>query len=133
MDQFYGVADSFVFVSGFRGFDVVRCAELYSALPFAIVPQKQPLGVGNAILCAKKLLDDEPFVLCWGDHLVKADMNGLVRNTVWYAEVDDPKRFGVLEIYGDRVVGIEEKPQFPKSNRACAGLYYPTSTVWFLV
>ena len=37
--------------------------------------------------------------------------------------MEDPQRFGVAEVSGDRVVGIEEKPQAPKSNLAVTGLY----------
>jgi glucose-1-phosphate thymidylyltransferase len=124
MDEFNDVADSFVFVSGFKGLDVVRFAELYSVLPFAVVSQGKPIGVGNAILCAKKMLDGEPFMLCWGDHMLRGDLERLDRNTVWYAKVNDPRRFGVLEIKGDRVIGLEEKPEKPKSNCICVGLYY---------
>ena len=35
----------------------------------------------------------------------------------------DPRRYGVAEIEGDRVVGIEEKPKQPKSDLAVTGIY----------
>jgi glucose-1-phosphate thymidylyltransferase len=47
----------------------------------------------------------------------------------WVAlkEVPDPWRYGVAELQGDRIVGIEEKPREPKSHFAVAGIYvYPT-------
>jgi glucose-1-phosphate thymidylyltransferase len=37
--------------------------------------------------------------------------------------VHDPQRYGVAEINGDRIVGIEEKPQNPKSNYCVTGIY----------
>ena len=41
-------------------------------------------------------------------------------------EVHDPDRYGVAELDGERVVGIEEKPPKPKSNLAVVGIYiYP--------
>ena len=46
----------------------------------------------------------------------------------WVAlkQVPDPKRYGVAELRGDRVVSIEEKPARPKSDYAVAGIYiYP--------
>jgi glucose-1-phosphate thymidylyltransferase len=45
-------------------------------------------------------------------------------------EVPDAERFGVAEIRGDYVVGIEEKPQVPKSNYAVIGVYLYDSTVF---
>jgi glucose-1-phosphate thymidylyltransferase len=38
-------------------------------------------------------------------------------------EVEDPERFGVPELDGDKVVRIEEKPSDPKSNYAVVGIY----------
>src|SRR5215471_4162735 len=46
----------------------------------------------------------------------------------WVAlkQVPDPKRYGVAELAGNRIVGIEEKPARPKSDYAVAGIYlYP--------
>jgi glucose-1-phosphate thymidylyltransferase len=46
----------------------------------------------------------------------------------WVAlkQVPDPKRYGVAELSGHRIVSIEEKPQRPKSDYAVAGIYlYP--------
>ena len=39
-------------------------------------------------------------------------------------EVDDPGRYGVAEIAGDRVVRIVEKPKEPKSRLAVTGIYF---------
>jgi glucose-1-phosphate thymidylyltransferase len=46
----------------------------------------------------------------------------------WIAvkRVPDPGRYGVAEMAGERIIGIEEKPRQPKSNHAVAGIYlYP--------
>ena len=45
-------------------------------------------------------------------------------------EVPDAERFGVAEIRGERVVGIEEKPKIPKSNYAVIGAYLYDNTVF---
>ena len=45
-------------------------------------------------------------------------------------EVRDAQRFGVAEIDGDRILGIEEKPAQPKSNYAVTGIYLYDQTVF---
>jgi glucose-1-phosphate thymidylyltransferase len=41
-------------------------------------------------------------------------------------EVHDPQRYGVAEVRGDAILGVEEKPSRPRSNFAVAGIYlYP--------
>ena len=42
----------------------------------------------------------------------------------------DAPRFGVAEIRGNHVVGIEEKPRNPKSNYAVVGIYLYDGTVF---
>ena len=44
-------------------------------------------------------------------------------------EVDDPGRYGVAEISGDRVVKIVEKHKEPKSRLAVTGIYFYDETV----
>jgi glucose-1-phosphate thymidylyltransferase len=48
-------------------------------------------------------------------------------------EVPDPGRYGVAELQGDKVVGIEEKPSDPRSNLAVVGIYiYPPDVFGFI-
>ena len=42
----------------------------------------------------------------------------------------DAERFGVAEIKGDHIVGIEEKPRNPKSNLAVTGFYMYDASVF---
>jgi glucose-1-phosphate thymidylyltransferase len=46
------------------------------------------------------------------------------------AKVKDPSRFGVPEIKGNNIVGVEEKPAKPKSDYAVAGIYLYDSTIF---
>ena len=50
--------------------------------------------------------------------------------TIFAHAVNDPQRYGVVEIDADlRAVAIEEKPEQPKSNLAVTGLYFYDSDV----
>ena len=48
-------------------------------------------------------------------------------------KVDDPERFGVPELDGDKVIQIEEKPSAPKSDYAVTGIYFYDATVFDII
>ena len=48
-------------------------------------------------------------------------------------EVDDPDRFGVAAVEGDRVVSIIEKPSEPETNLAVTGCYMYDSRVFDVI
>jgi len=48
-------------------------------------------------------------------------------------EVDDPQRFGVAVLEGDRVARIEEKPKDPHSRYAVTGVYMYDSSVFDII
>jgi len=52
---------------------------------------------------------------------------------IFLKEVTDAHRFGVAEIKGNKVLGIEEKPKAPKSNLAVTGLYLYDTRVFEII
>ena len=45
----------------------------------------------------------------------------------------EPQRFGVAELTGDKVAGIEEKPKNPKSDYAVTGIYFYDAAVFDII
>ena len=45
----------------------------------------------------------------------------------------NPRSFGVAEIVGDKIIGIEEKPAAPKSKYAVVGLYMYDAAVFDVI
>lgn len=96
--------------------------------------QPTPGGVAQALILAEPFLQGEPCALVLGDNLFYGQ--NLVRQmryafgqkrgaTVFAYSVANPCAYGVLELDTEgQVVGVEEKPEHPKSKLAVTGLYF---------
>ncbi len=95
-------------------------------------------GIAEALGLAEYFAAGEPICVILGDNIIENNVCGAVDNfkrqpsgaKILLKEVIDPQRFGVVEIKGDRVVGIEEKPRSPKSNYAVIGIYLYDASVF---
>jgi glucose-1-phosphate thymidylyltransferase len=96
--------------------------------------QPSPDGLAQAFLIGREFLDGAPSCLVLGDNIFHGQgLGDLLRRanertagaTVFGYWVKDPQRYGVAEFDADgRVVGLEEKPNDPRSNYAVTGLYF---------
>jgi len=88
-------------------------------------------GIAAALGLARYYAAGKCMVVILGDNIIEDDIAGYVEDfrkqergaKILLKEVDDAERFGVAELRGDRVVGIEEKPQRPKTRYAVTGIY----------
>jgi UTP--glucose-1-phosphate uridylyltransferase len=107
--------------------DAVRSTEIGSGKLF-YTRQQQPLGLGHAVWCARKLVGDEPFAVLLPDDVVLAGTPCLQQMVEAYNEVggnivavvDVPRehtsRYGILDVESDdgrlaSVKGLVEKPK----------------------
>ena len=96
--------------------------------------QPHPGGLAQALLIGEAFIDSGPVCLILGDNLFFGyGFTGLVRRaaelssgaTIFGYYVKEPERYGVIDFDASgKVVGLEEKPQSPKSNYAVTGLYF---------
>jgi glucose-1-phosphate thymidylyltransferase len=102
------------------------------------IKQEAPLGLAHAVLVAHDFLGDEDFVMYLGDCFIVGGIAELVEEfrvlrpdaQVLLAAVHDPRQFGVAEFDDTgQVIGLEEKPDRPKSDRALAGVYLFTPAI----
>jgi len=101
----------------------------YGGGPLRVVyaEQKEPQGLGHAIWLAGPEVRGHPALILLGDTIFRADLSQLLAagtSAIGVTEVDDPRRFGVVEVVDGRVRRLVEKPEVPPSRLAIAGVYY---------
>ncbi len=95
-------------------------------------------GIADALRLAEPFMDGERICVILGDNIIEGNIKDAVADfveqpegaKVLLREVEDAERFGVAEIRGGRIVGIEEKPKQPKSHYAVTGLYMYDASVF---
>jgi glucose-1-phosphate thymidylyltransferase len=106
--------------------------ETYPDLKTNFVEQEEPRGLGHAIHLTAPFHrdDDTPLLIILGDTIIEAELSELKdaeTSMIGVREVEDPRRFGVVETDGDQVKSMVEKPDDPPSNMAIVGIYYLTN------
>lgn len=100
---------------------------------FEFMAQLEPRGLADALVVGQKFLQNEKCALILGDNLFHgtglggqlSEYKNLTGAQIFGYQVANPSDYGVIELSTDlRVISIEEKPSFPKSNYAIPGLYF---------
>lgn len=95
-------------------------------------------GIADALGLAEHFADGQKICVILGDNIIEGSIGEAVKRFeqqptgahILLKEVQDAERFGVAEVVGDRIAGIEEKPRQPKSNYAVTGIYMYDETVF---
>jgi glucose-1-phosphate thymidylyltransferase len=102
--------------------------------------QKAPNGLAEAFIIGEDFIGSDGVCLVLGDNIFYGEgLNPLMHEavnqskmaTVFGYTVKDPQRYGVIDFdAAGKALSIEEKPQYPKSDKAVVGLYfYPNEVV----
>ena len=96
--------------------------------------QASPDGLAQAFLLGEDFIGSSPVCLVLGDNIFYgAGFTSKLRRaaqrsdgaSVFAYYVHDPERYGVVEFDAEgRAIGIEEKPDAPRSHYAVTGLYF---------
>lgn len=95
-------------------------------------------GIAEALRLAEYFAAGDKICVILGDNIIENNICQAVAcfekqahgAKLLLKEVEDAQRFGVAEIRGEHVVGIEEKPKAPKSSFAVIGVYFYDATVF---
>ena len=101
---------------------------------FSYKVQESPRGLADAFIIGEDFIGDDSVCLVLGDNVFYGpNMTSMLHSaieenegaTIFGYPVKDPSSFGVVEFDENKnVLGIEEKPDHPKSNYAVPGLYF---------
>ena len=95
-------------------------------------------GIADALSLAEHFADDQPILLMLGDNFLEKPIRAAVDEfranqtgaKIFLTRVEHPEWYGVVELSGDRVTRIVEKPKEPKSNLVAIGVYMYDNSVF---
>ncbi|MFT4647728.1 MAG: glucose-1-phosphate thymidylyltransferase [Glaciecola sp.] len=98
-------------------------------------------GIADALGLAEHWAQGDSIAVVLGDNLIENNIAQAVKDfqeagdgaKIMLKEVEDPERFGVAYMDGDRVDRIVEKPKDPQSNKAVIGIYMYDGRVWDII
>ncbi len=121
--------DKVVFIVGYLGEQIESYVEgTYPQIDGAYVTQQELNGQAPAILLAKDHVSGPTFIV-FVDTLADADLTALEKEqadgVIYVKEVEDPRRFGVVQMNGeDFITKFIEKPSTMENRLAVIGMYY---------
>ncbi len=131
--------DEIIMVVGYRKEQIMSYVDKNYSDIFNIkyVDQPEQLGLGHSIYIAGDEIGDAEIMIALGDMIFKAGYsefyghhlnNGDCSGSIGVREVDDPKKYGIVELDGEYIKKLEEKPSHPRSRLGIAGVYFIKET-----
>jgi glucose-1-phosphate thymidylyltransferase len=112
-------------------------------LEFTYKIQDQAGGIAQALGLAEQFVGNNKCVVILGDNIFYDNITKYINEfskqengaKILLKLVNDPQRYGVAEydIDTDKIISIEEKPAFPKSDHAVTGIYMYDSEVFNII
>lgn len=102
------------------------------------IKQENPLGLAHGVKIAEEYTAGQPFITVLGDNLVMHPLKDIINYfaateadcTLLLSPVEDPKRYGIADVYGNRVIKIIEKPRTYAGNLGIVGVYVFNSEIF---
>jgi len=103
--------------------------------------QDQAGGIAQALSLGRDFVRGDRLVVLLGDNIFADELGVYCERfarqgrgaRILLKKVHDPQRYGVAQISGPSIVGIEEKPEHPKSEYAVTGIYMYDDRVFDII
>ncbi len=114
-------------VVGYMGDRIFEFAQqAYDFCEIVPVTQDEMLGLGHAVFLTREWTDGRPILIIYGDTVFESNLAeaAAVRaeGAIGVRQVENPSRFGVVELEGSRILRLVEKPENFVSNVAIVGI-----------
>ena len=102
-------------------------------IKISYIEQKKPSGLPEAFIIGEEFIGNSDIALILGDNffygqgfgdILKKNAKHKTGATVFTYQVNNPEKYGVIEIKNKKIINIVEKPKRNKSNLAITGLYF---------
>lgn len=128
-----------ILIIGYMGEKIKNYVDTHYNFKTTYVEQKQRLGLGYAIKRSRDCVDGQPVLITLDDTILEVDLKTIVKaptpgdslglrqdacSSIGAKEVDEPKRFGIIELENGFIKRLVEKPENPPTNLAIVGVYY---------
>lgn len=108
---------------------------------FTYKVQDKAGGIAQALGLAEGFCNEDRLAVILGDNIFQSNLKGYAKKfmaqksgaRILLKKVDEPSRFGVAEVGGGKVIGIEEKPENPKTDLAVTGIYFYDGEVFEII
>jgi glucose-1-phosphate thymidylyltransferase len=139
-----GITDIMVVTGGSSAGDFLRLlgnGKAFGLKHLNYAYQEGEGGIAEALSLVEHFAASEPVCVVLGDNIIEGNIRSAVSAyrlqpggaKIMLKKVQDPQRFGVPRLEGDRVVCIDEKPATPQSDYAVIGVYMYDHEVYDII
>jgi glucose-1-phosphate thymidylyltransferase len=120
---------------------LLRSGKEFGCTSLQYAYQEKAGGIAEALGLAEEFVDRDRCIVMLGDNILGESIRPYVENfrqqaqgaRILLKEVANPEAYGVPIIENERIIVIQEKPQFPRTNYAVIGLYMYDAEVWDII
>jgi len=123
-----GITEAIIIVHYKKEHIINYFGDEFDGIALTYAKQEEMKGTGDAVLTAEPYVDTDRFLVLAGDVVFEPDLIAKVTShdsdgVITVCRVDDPSRFGVIEVDNGSVTRIVEKSADPPTNLANASVY----------